>query len=85
MGNIHFRAAIVFGVPSIISVFVTRAFIVPAIPATIIQIGDWTLTKSLALLLFFAATMLIASFSMIVTKKKETIEDQAITFNYALI
>jgi uncharacterized membrane protein YfcA len=32
LGNIHWRTAFVFGIPSIISVFLTRMYLVPAIP-----------------------------------------------------
>jgi hypothetical protein len=85
MGNIHWRTSIVFGIPSIISVFLTRAYIVPAIPQEIVQIGSWELTKPIALLIFFAVIMLLASYSMIVNKKKEEVTSVEIAFNYPLI
>ncbi len=85
MGNIHWRTAIVFGIPSIISVFLTRAFIVPAIPLSIAHIGNWELTKPVALLIFFAIIMLLASYSMISNKNKESSEIKDVKFNYPLI
>ena len=36
LGNIHWRTAIVFGIPSIISVFLTRSYVVPMIPDPIL-------------------------------------------------
>ena len=65
MGNIHWRTAIIFGIPSILSVYSTRAWLVPAIPDTLFNIGNLEITKSLGLLLLFAIIMLLASYSMI--------------------
>ncbi|MEZ4910268.1 MAG: sulfite exporter TauE/SafE family protein [Saprospiraceae bacterium] len=82
---VNIRTAIVFGIPSIIAVFLTRAYLVPAIPQTIFTAGDFVLTKHVLLLLLFAVLMLLSSFSMIKKSKKadETTGDQK--FNYPLI
>lgn len=74
MGNIHWRSAIVFGIPSIISVYLTRAFLVPAIPDPLISSGNFILTKGHALLLLFALIMLAASYSMIRNPKEKNNE-----------
>ena len=86
LGNVHWRTAIVFGIPSIISVFLTRLYLVPAIPNPIFQFGNVEISKSMGLLLLFAVIMLLASYSMIKKPKKKT--DQAegeVAFNYPLI
>ncbi len=86
MGNIHWRTAIVFGIPSILSVFATRAWIVPAIPDSLFYIGDLEITKSIGLLLLFAIIMLAASWSMI--RKAKYKPDAAAplpAYNYPLI
>ncbi|NBO50036.1 MAG: sulfite exporter TauE/SafE family protein, partial [Chitinophagia bacterium] len=44
-GDINIKTAVIFGIPSILAVYATRAFIVPAIPSNILTIGSWTLTK----------------------------------------
>ncbi len=85
MGNIHWRAALVFGVPSIISIFITRSFIVPAIPDVLVQTSTRTLTKPLAILLFFALIMLIAAYTMITNKKAETESTSKETLNYPVV
>lgn len=64
-GLVHVKTAFVFGLPSIISVFLTRAFIVPVIPREIFTFGNFTLTKSILLMLLFAVLMLLASYRMI--------------------
>ncbi|HLP13602.1 MAG TPA: sulfite exporter TauE/SafE family protein [Flavobacteriales bacterium] len=82
---VNIKTAIVFGIPSIVSVFLTRAFIVPAIPDEIFTVGTLTITKSILLMLVFAVLMIIASYSMI---KKERLIDEAPhqqRFNYPLI
>lgn len=85
-GLVNIKTAIIFGIPSIIAVFLTRAYLVPAIPSNIIQIGDLTLTKSLFIMALFAVMMLAASFSMMKKSKKPLELEPAIQkFNYPLI
>lgn len=62
------RTAILFGVSSITTVFLTRKFIIPAIPDTVFTVGDTAVTKSLLTMVLFAALMLMASTSMIRSK-----------------
>lgn len=64
-GLVHIKTAIIFGVPSIISVLLTRKYIVPAIPNQLINVGDFVLTKGILLMLLFAVLMILAAFSMI--------------------
>lgn len=64
-GNIHWRTAIVFGIPSILSVYLTRKFLVPLIPQEIVTFGDFVVTKPIFMLLVFALLMVVASYSMI--------------------
>ena len=83
---VNMKTAIVFGIPSIISVFLTRAYVVPAIPQEIFNIGSFTITKSILLMLLFALLMIFASYSMIKKTKKPTedkVEKQK--FNYPVI
>lgn len=85
-GLVNIKTAIVFGIPSIISVFTTRALIVPAIPKEIFTMGTFTLTKDLFLMLLFAVIMIIASYSMIKKNNKNISEEpQKQKFNYPLI
>ena len=64
-GDVDVRTAISFAVPSIVAVYITRRFLVPAIPNPLLQLGDFTMTKDAAILVLFALTMLIAALSMI--------------------
>lgn len=87
-GLVNLKTAVVFGIPSIVAVYSTRAFIVPAIPENIITIGGFALTKGVMLMLLFAVLMILASYSMIKKKRpgadvEETGSEQK--FNYPLI
>lgn len=62
---VNIQTGIVFGLPSIISIFVTRKWIVPAIPDVIVHIGAFTLSKRLLVLGLFALLMILCSWSMI--------------------
>lgn len=84
-GMVDFKTAIIFAIPAFIAVYLTRAFLIPAIPEELFQIGDFMVTKNLAIMLFFAIIMLLASVSMIRNKRKETDEETEITYNYPLI
>ena len=65
---VDFKAVTEFGIPSIFSIFITRHFILPAIPPLFV-IGKETISKDRFLMIFFAILMLTASFSMIKNNK----------------
>lgn len=86
--KVDFKTVVIFGIPSIIAVYLTRAYIVPIIPDTIATIGSFTLTKPIALMVLFAIVMIAASISMIKPKKKGAEEDETTTtikYNYGMI
>jgi len=62
---VNIRTGLLFGIPSIISIFLTRKFIVPAIPEIVYQSDSILITKRLLLLGLFAILMVLASISMI--------------------
>lgn len=85
-GLVNIKTAIIFGGPSIIAVFVTRAYLVPAIPLNVLTIGSFTVTKSMLMMLLFAVLMIAASYSMIKKDKKKTnTELGEQKFNYPFI
>ncbi len=87
LGNIHWRTAIVFGIPSILAVYATRAWLVPAIPDPIFTIGSTPVSKSIGILMFFALIMVAAAYSMIRKPKKSADKavEEDVEFNYPLI
>lgn len=85
IGEINIKTAVIFGIPSIAAVYATRAFIVPAIPATIFTLGTWSLTKPLMMMMIFAVLMVFASVSMIRSKGNSHQEEGPQEFNYLMI
>ena len=73
-GWVDTKTALLFGISSITTVFLTRKFIVHAIPENIITIGNTTITASLLTMVLFAVLMLLASWSMIRSKKDQLAE-----------
>ena len=65
LGYVDYKIGLVFAIPAIIAVYLTRAYLVPSIPLEIISFGSFSLTKDVAIMLFFALIMLAASVSMI--------------------
>lgn len=82
--QISYLTAVVFAVPAFIAVFLTRKFLVPAIPDNIFSIGEFTVTKDLFIMLLFAVLMVASSVSMI-KGRKEMKEETEIQFNYPVI
>lgn len=62
---VDFKTAFLFGVPSILAVYATRAFIMPSIPSEISIDGWFTVSKGVGLLLIFAVLMVVTAVSMI--------------------
>jgi uncharacterized membrane protein YfcA len=66
--QIDFKTAIVFAIPSIITVFMVRSLVIPNLPEVMFSISSFKLTNSLFIMLLFAIIMLLAGWSMIKSK-----------------
>lgn len=73
--QVDFKAVTEFGIPSILSIFVTRHYLLPALPDTILTIGNLVVSKGMFLMVVFAILMLGASISMIRGRKVDENED----------
>ncbi len=67
---VDFKTGLAFSFPSFLAVYISRRYLVPSIPDEIFKINSFTLTKEMAIMVFFAIVMLIASTSMIKSKAK---------------
>lgn len=83
--QVDIRTAIVFSIPAFIAVYLTRKFLVPAIPENIFTIADFTVTKNIGIMLFFAFIMILASVSMILEPSEKDAKPRKVRFNYLLI
>ncbi|MEI6408541.1 MAG: sulfite exporter TauE/SafE family protein [Bacteroidota bacterium] len=86
-GQVNIKTAVIFGLPAILTVYATRAWIIPIIPNPLFTVGDLVVTKAIFLLSIFALLMVAASISMIrsgrVTEAEKAPEEQV--FNYPMI
>jgi len=71
---ISFKTVIVFGVPSVISIFFTRKFVLHAIPETIFKVGNIIVTKDVFLMVLLSILMLSAAYLMIRRPKSVKVE-----------
>ncbi len=68
---VDFRAVTEFGIPSILSIFVTRHYLLPAIPDQLFTVGTIVVSKDMFLMVIFAVLMLGAAFTMIRNHRQE--------------
>lgn len=64
---VDFESVTEFGIPSIFSIFITRHYILPALPKHLFTISNISVSKEMFLMIIFAILMLAASFSMMRT------------------
>lgn len=87
-GLVDVKTAIIFGIPAIAAVYLTRRLLIPAIPEEIFSIGELVVTRGILLMVLFAALMIFASISMIRNKKPKPAKltpDGKRHFNYPAI
>lgn len=83
---VNLKTAVIFGIPSILAVYATRAWLVPMIPDMVFSIGSLVVSKAMLLMGIFAILMVAASISMI--KSTPLKADGPVTpqqFNYPMI
>ena len=69
--RVNLPVTLAFALPSFVSVYLSRRFIVPALPDPFFQFGRFFLSKSDAILYFFAMVMIVAARSMIKRDRPE--------------
>jgi uncharacterized membrane protein YfcA len=61
---VEWNAVAWYGVPSLITVFITRKFIIHAIPEDLFTLGTYTFTKHMGILLLLSLVMVIIGYKM---------------------
>jgi uncharacterized membrane protein YfcA len=64
MRTIKLRELLIFGIPSVVTVFFTRQFILPLIPEEFV-FGTWVLHQNSVLMFFFGIVMFVSAYRMI--------------------
>ncbi len=83
-GLVNWKVGLIFAIPSLLAVFATRYWLVPAIPEELFTLGNFIFTKNIGIMVFFGLVMLLASYSMI-KGRKESKTQESIQFNLPVI
>ena len=67
LGNLKIKAALVFAIPSVLSLLFVRDVLLPKIPALLFTVDSFEVSKNLVIMTVFALLMIAASVSMIRT------------------
>lgn len=86
-GFVCIKTAVVFAIPSLIAVYLTRRFLVPAMPDVLFDSSGIVISKEMGLMVFFALIMLLAAFSMIRNQATASEEEEVweAKFNYLFV
>lgn len=71
-GLVNYKIGLIFGLPSLLMVYLTRRIILPLIPQEIGKIAGINITKDLLIMVLFAILMIAAAYAMIVGKTYTT-------------
>jgi hypothetical protein len=82
--GVDLKKAVLFSIPSTIAVYFTRHNLLPHIPENIFSISYFTLTKGIAIMLFFSVIMVAASVRMIREGRRRD-RDEHVTHHHFLL
>lgn len=83
--NIDYKTVLIFGLPSIVAVYLTRGYLLPLIPKEVFSVGNFMVTKDIFLMMLFAVVMILASYSMIKPSKNSNEDLGEIRYNIPMI
>ncbi|MBP8066475.1 MAG: sulfite exporter TauE/SafE family protein [Flavobacterium sp.] len=75
-GFVDVKKGILFAIPSFTTVYLTRKYIVPAIPDVLLKTDFFSVSKEMFLMVLFATIMFFAALSML-RKKQQTVTEEA--------
>ncbi len=79
------RTVLTFGLPSLLAIFSTRKWLLPAIPDIIVQTSSFELSKQELILGVFALLMILASRALIVKRSNDQLESPKQTSLYLIL
>lgn len=72
---LDYKVFLLFGIPSIVSVYFTRTYFLRIVPAKVEWLNGQTIERSSLIMVLFAALMIVAGVSLI-RKRKEKVQDE---------
>lgn len=79
-GDVDLKIGINFILPSFLGVYLVRNYLLPIMPEHLFTIYNWSVSKSILIMLVFAILMLLASVSMIKIQKPTEIKKEVSEF-----
>jgi len=83
-GFVDVKKGILFAIPSFTTVYLTRKYIVPAIPDVLLKTDFFSVSKEMFLMVLFATIMFFAALSMLRKKQQTTTEEAPSTAKFIL-
>ncbi len=63
--QVEIKTGLIYALPSLVGVFISRKFIVPALPEDLFRISGFLVTKNIFLMVLFAIVMILSGISML--------------------
>ena len=82
---IEYKTAVVFTLPALVSVSLTRRFLIPNIPDTLLSFESFDITKEMGLMLFFSSIIMLSSILMMKKPSTKTVTKSSTKKNYGLL
>ncbi len=70
--NINYKTGIIFAVPALTAVYLTRRYVLPSIPETIFSFDSFIISKDVMIMVVFASLMIFSANGMIRNRKVES-------------
>jgi uncharacterized membrane protein YfcA len=82
---IAYKTAVIFTFPALMSVYMTRRFLIPNIPDILYSFENFEITKKMVLMLFFSFVIILSSILMMRKSKPDDITKLTAKLNYGLL
>lgn len=82
---VDIKTGLVFAFPAFVVVYLIRKYLIPWLPETFFSIGDFTVTKDIAIMTFFGIVMTVTSVFMIVSKQEKVPPLELSRWHYPLL
>ena len=74
-GDFKLEALYLFALPSLITIFITRKYLMPMLPDVLLSFGNFSVSKNMTILIVFSGLIIFASIGMIGKKKNSARKD----------
>ena len=82
---VEYNTALIFTLPALVSVFLTRRFVIPNIPDVLLSFESFDMTKEMGLMLFFSSIIMLSSVLMMKKTKTEPTTNTTSKKSYGLL